>query len=383
MTELGESQMPSTSLKSERMLVSMGPQHPSTHGVLRLLLQTDGEVVEKADPHLGYLHRCAEKIGESLPYQQYIPYTDRMDYLASMNENWAWCVTVEKMCGLEVPPRAEYIRLIIGELNRIASHLVALGTFGLDTGAWTPLLLAFREREACLDIFEAVCGARLTYNYYRIGGVVWDLLPEHVQAISDFVGQFDEKLDALDDLLTNNHIFVRRTADVGLVTAEQAIEYGFTGPNLRASGVDWDLRRDEPYSVYPELEFEVPVGKGIKGTVGDSWDRYWVRVQEMRQCARLIRQAIDRLPPGKHLGKVPKMLKAPKDREIYFRMENPRGELGFYVIGGGKNIPYRVKVRAPTFVSLCHIEDIWTNIYVADLVAALGSLDIVMGQVDR
>lgn len=383
MTESEDSQITSTTLKGERMLISMGPQHPSTHGVLRLLLQTDGEVIERADPHLGYLHRCAEKIGESLPYQQYIPYTDRMDYLASMNENWAWCHTVEKLCGIKVPPRGEYIRLIMGELNRIASHLIALGTFGLDTGAWTPLLLAFRERETCLDIFEAVCGARLTYNYYRIGGVVWDLYPEHIQAILDFVGQFDEKLDALDDLLTNNHIFVRRTANVGLVTAEQAIEYGFTGPNLRASGVDWDLRRDEPYSVYPELEFEVPVGKGIKGTVGDSWDRYWVRIQEMRQSARLIRQAIDRLPPGKHVGKVPKILKAPKDREIYVRMENPRGELAFYVIGGGKNVPYRVRVRAPTFVSLCHIEDIWTNIYVADLVAALGSLDIVMGQVDR
>jgi len=375
--------MSPTSLKSERMLISMGPQHPSTHGVLRLLLQTDGEVVERAEPHLGYLHRCAEKIGENLQYKQFTPYTDRMDYIAAMNENWAWCRAVEEMCALEVPPRAEYIRVIIGELNRIASHLIALGTFGLDTGAWTPLLLAFRERETCLDIFEAVCGARLTYNYIRVGGVLWDLLPEHVEAISDFVDRFEEKLDALDDLLTNNHIFVKRTANVGVITAEQAIEYGQTGPILRASGVDWDLRRDEPYSVYPELEFEIPVGRGIKGTTGDSWDRYWVRVQEMRQASRLIRRAVDRLPPGDFCGKAPKVLKGPKGREVYVRTENPRGEIAFYVVSDGKNMPYRVKVRAPTYVSLCLVEDLFSNVYVADLVAALGSLDIVMGQVDR
>jgi NADH-quinone oxidoreductase subunit D len=372
-----------STLKSERMLISMGPQHPSTHGVLRLLLQTDGEVVEHAEPHIGYLHRCAEKIGENLTYQQFTPYTDRMDYLASMNENWAWCRAAEEMCGLEVPPRGEYIRVIIGELNRIASHLVALGTFGLDTGAFTPFLLAFREREACLTIFEAVCGARLTYNYIRVGGVLWDLLPEHVEMITKFLDQFEAKVDSLDDLLTNNLIFIRRTANIGTLSAEQAIEYGWTGPNLRASGVDWDLRRDEPYSVYPELEFDVPVGHGMKGETGDSWDRYWVRVQEMRQAVRLIRQALDQLPPGDHCGKVPKVMKAPKGREVYVRTENPRGELAFYLISEGKNIPYRVKVRAPTFVSLCHIEDLWGSMYVADLVAAVGSLDIVMGQVDR
>jgi NADH-quinone oxidoreductase subunit D len=375
--------LPTGALKSERMLISMGPQHPSTHGVLRLLLQTDGEVVETAEPYLGYLHRCAEKIGENLTYNQYTPYTDRMDYLASMNENWAWCRAVETLCGVKVPERAEYIRVIVCELNRIASHLLALGTHGLDTGAFTPFLLAFREREHVVLILEAICGARLTYNYVRIGGVLWDLLQEHIEMTLKWLDQFDARLDEINDLLTHNHIFVRRTANVGIVTPEEAVEYGFTGPNLRASGIDWDLRRDEPYSVYPELSFEIPVGRGIKGTVGDSWDRYWVRFEEMRQCSRMIRQAIEHLPAGPHCGPVPKVLKAPKGREVYVRTENPRGELAFYIVSEGKNIPYRVKVRAPAFVSLCVIEDLWTNIFVADLVAAVGSLDIVMGQVDR
>jgi NADH-quinone oxidoreductase subunit D len=375
--------MAPSSLKSERMLISMGPQHPSTHGVLRLLLQTDGEVVERADPHIGYLHRCAEKIGENLTYQQFTPYTDRMDYLASMNENWAWCRAVETLCEVEVPYRAEYLRVLICELNRIASHLVALGTFGLDTGAFTPFLLAFREREAILTIFDHICGARLTYNYVRIGGVLWDFLPEHVAMIQKFIDQFEAKLDELDDLLTHNHIFVRRTANIGIITAEQAVEYGLTGPNLRASGVDFDLRRDETYSVYPELSFEVPLGSGMKGTVGDSWDRYWVRVQEMREATKIIRQALEQLPPGDHQGKVPKVLKAPKGREAYVRTENPRGELAFYLVSDGRNIPYRARTRAPAFVSLCPIEDLFQNMYVADLVAAVGSLDIVMGQVDR
>jgi NADH-quinone oxidoreductase subunit D len=375
--------MTTQSLRSERMLVSMGPQHPSTHGVLRLLLQTDGEVVEHTEPHLGYLHRCAEKIAENLTYAQFTPYTDRMDYLASMNENWAWCRAVEKLCNLEVPPRAEYIRVIVCEINRIASHLIALGTHGLDTGAVTPFLLAFREREYLMTIFEAVCGARLTYNYVRVGGVLWDLLPEHIELILQFVNQFEEKLDALNDLLTSNQIFIKRTANVGVITREQAIDYGFTGPNLRGSGVDWDLRRDVPYSVYPELEFSIPVGRGEKGMTGDSWDRYWIRVEEMRQSNRMIRQAVEQLPGGPWAGKVPKVLKAPKGREVYVSTENPRGELGFYIVSDGKNIPYRVKTRAPAFVSLCHIEDLWRNIYLADLVAAVGSLDIVMGQVDR
>jgi NADH-quinone oxidoreductase subunit D len=365
------------------MMISMGPQHPSTHGVLRLLLQTDGEIVEKAEPYLGYLHRCAEKIGENLTYIQYTPYTDRMDYLASMNENWAWCRAVETLTGIQVPLRAEYIRVIVCELNRIASHLLALGTHGLDTGAFTPFLLAFREREKTVLILEAICGARLTYNYVRIGGVLWDLLPEHIEMTLKFLDQFEARLDELNDLLTHNHIFIRRTANVGVITPDQAIEYGFTGPNLRASGIDWDLRRDDPYSVYPELKFEIPVGKGMKGTVGDSWDRYWVRFEEMRQCARMTRQAIEQLPAGPICAKVPRVLKAPMGREVYVRTENPRGELAFYIVSDGKNIPYRVKVRAPTFISLCMIEDLWTNIFVADLVAAVGSLDIVMGQVDR
>ncbi len=370
-------------LRSEHMLISMGPQHPSTHGVLRLMLETDGEIVDRAEPHLGYLHRCAEKIGENLTFQQFTPYTDRMDYLASMNENWAWCRAVEALTDLEVPYRAEYIRLIICELNRIASHLLALGTFGLDTGAFTPFLLAFREREKILNIFEAVCGARLTYNYVRVGGVLWDLLPEHVEMTREFLLQFTPKLEELNDLLSNNHIFVKRTGNVGIISAEDAIEYGFTGPNLRASGIDWDLRRDEPYSVYPEVEFEVCVGKGLKGTVGDSWDRYYVRVQEMFECSKMILQALDQLPPGEICGKVPKVLKAPKGREVYVRTENPRGELAFYIVSSGKNIPHRVKTRAPAFVSLCPIEDLFHHMYVADLVAALGSLDVVMGQVDR
>jgi NADH-quinone oxidoreductase subunit D len=367
---------------TEELLINMGPQHPSTHGVLRLLLRTDGELVLEVVPHIGYLHRCAEKIGENLTPQQYIPYTDRLDYLSAMNNNLTYALAIERLAGVEVPPRATYIRMIMAELNRIGSHLVTFGCFGMDMGAWTPFLYGFREREHIIDLFEATCGARLTYSYITIGGVTHDLPDGFADACRRFLDYFGPKIDEYDQLLSFNQIFIKRTANVGTVSPEQAIAYGLSGPILRACGVRWDLRRVSPYCFYDRMDFEIPIGQGTMGAAGDSWERYYIRILEMRQSVRIIRQALDQLPDGPVRAKTPRTLRIPPG-EIYFETENPRGQLGFYVITDGSPIPYRVKARGPSFCNLCIVNRICRNILVADIPAILGSIDVVMGEVDR
>jgi NADH-quinone oxidoreductase subunit D len=350
----------SVDVESEEMLVNMGPQHPSTHGVLRIVLRTDGEMVLEAVPHLGYLHRCKEKIAENLAYYQYIGYTDRLDYLAAMNNNHAWSMAVEKLADIEVPRRAEYIRVLAAELNRIASHLVSFGTYGLDMGAFTPFLYAFREREYILDLFEQLCGARLTLSYINIGGVTWDLPPGFLDKLSEFLDYLEPKIDEYNDLLSFNHIFIKRTANVGVCSKDQCIKYALSGPMIRGSGIPLDLRRDRPYSIYDKLEFDVIVGSGMKGTLGDCWDRYWVKMQEMKQCVKILRQVIAQMPEGSF-----------------------RGHLGFYIESQGGVIPYRVKIRGPSFVNLAITGELCRNVLLADVPAIVGSIDIVMGEVDR
>jgi NADH-quinone oxidoreductase subunit D len=369
-------------VESEEMLVNMGPQHPSTHGVLRVVLRTDGEMVLEAVPHLGYLHRCKEKIGENLAYYQFIGYTDRLDYLSAMNNNHAWSMTVEQLANIVVPPRAEFIRVIAVELNRIASHLVSFGTYGLDMGAFTPFLYAFREREYILDLFEQLCGARLTLSYINVGGVTWDLPPQFLEKVSEFLDYFSPKIDEYNDLLTNNHIFIRRTANVGVVSRRQCIGYALSGPMIRGSGIPLDLRKERPYSIYDRLEFDVCVGSGMHGTLGDCWDRYWVKMQEMKQCVRIIRQCIEQMPSGAFRAKLPRSMKVAPG-EVYAEYENPRGHLGFYIESQGGTIPYRVKIRGPSFVNLAVIGELCRNVLLADVPAIIGSIDIVMGEVDR
>lgn len=369
-------------VQSEEMLVNMGPQHPSTHGVLRIVLRTDGEMVLEAVPHLGYLHRCKEKIGENLAYYQFMPYTDRLDYLSAMNNNHAWSMAVEKLAGIEVPKRAEFIRVLAVELNRIASHLVSFGTYGLDMGAFTPFLYAFREREYILDLFEQLCGARLTLSYINVGGVTWDLPPLFAEKLTEFLDYFEPKIDEYNDLLSYNHIFIKRTANVGVVSREQCIGYALTGPMIRGSGIPLDLRRDRPYSVYDQLAFDVCVGDGSRGTLGDCWDRYWVKMQEMSQSVRILRQCLNQMPDGPHRARLPKNLKVPPG-EVYEEYENPRGHLGFFIESQGGVVPYRVKIRGPSFVNLAVAGELCRNVLLADVPAIIGSIDIVMGEVDR
>jgi len=373
-------------VQTEEMLVNMGPQHPSTHGVLRVVLRTDGEMVLEAVPHIGYLHRCAEKIGESVPYNQFIPYTDRMDYLAGMNENWAYCRAVEELAGIELPRRAEFIRIIIGELNRIASHLVSFGTYGLDIGAFTPFLYAFREREYILDLFEMVCGARLTYSYFTIGGSTYDLPEGYLEKITEFLDYFEPKIKEYNDLLSHNHIFIKRTANVGVISPELCKAYALTGPVIRGSGIAYDLRRDKPYSLYPELEFDVCVGRGEKGVLGDCWDRYIVRMLEIEQSVKIIRQAIKMIPvsgeEANYRVKLSRNFK-PDAGEVYVETENPRGILGFFLESQGGPMAYRCKVRAATFCNLSVTNVLCRDCLLADVPAIIGSIDVVMGQVDR
>ncbi len=376
-------------LRTEEMLVNMGPQHPSTHGVLRIVLRTDGEMVLEAIPHIGYLHRCAEKIGENLQPYQYIPYTDRMDYLAGMNNNQAFAVAVERLAGIKVPPRGQAIRVIFSELNRIASHLVSLGTYGLDMGAFTPFLYCFREREMILDLFEAACGARLTYSYLTVGGAHHDVPEGWVDRLREFLDYFETKIPDYNNLLSFNHIFVKRTTRVGVISPEDAVRWGLTGPVLRGSGVRWDLRKSLPYDAYETYEFDIPIAQpGGTGeipeevVVGDCWSRYYVRVLEMTQSVRIIRQALDRLPPGEVTAAKVTGIKLPSD-EVYVEVENPRGQLGFYVRGDGSAIPSRVKARGPSFCNLSICTHVCRNVLLADIPAIIGSIDVVMGEVDR
>lgn len=374
---------------TEEMLVNMGPQHPSTHGVLRVVLRTDGELVLEAVPHIGYLHRCAEKIGENLQPFQFIPYTDRMDYLAGMNNNQGFALAVERLAGIEAPPRAKVIRVIFAELNRIASHLVSFGTYGLDMGAFTPFLYAFRERESILDLFEEACGARLTYSYITIGGVTDDLPEGWVDRCNDFLDYFDPKIKDYNDLLSYNHIFLKRTSNVGVISKEDAVGWGLTGTCLRACGVRWDLRKVLPYDGYEQYDFEVPIGLhgGVDGrplgvVQGDCWSRYFIRVLEMVQSVRIIRQALARLPEGPVIADKVQKMKLPAG-EAYVEVENPRGQLGFYVQGDGSMIPSRVKARGPSFCNLSITHHVCRQVLLADVPAIIGSIDVVMGEVDR
>lgn len=372
-------------IKTEEMILNMGPQHPSTHGVLRLELVTDGEIVTHVTPHLGYLHRCFEKHGEELTYQQIIPFTDRMDYLASMNNNHAFNLAVEKLCKIEVPRKVEFIRVIVAELQRIASHLVAVGTFGLDIGAVTPFLWAFKDREMILNMFERLTGARMLYNYMWPGGVARDFPAGFHQEIRDFVTYFRPNITRLNNILSTNHIFITRTANVGILPADVAMNYNCTGPVLRGSGVKWDLRKDETYSIYNEFEFDVPVGSGSVGTLGDCWDRYMVRVQEMEESCKIIEQALDKFPMDDTTdvqAAVPRRVK-PAVGEVYARAENPRGELGYYIISDGGVKPFRVKAKSPCFVNLGVLPALSKGVMVSDVIAILGSIDIVLGEIDR
>ena len=369
-------------LKTEEMVLNMGPQHPSTHGVLRLELVIEGEIIKDVIPHIGYLHRCFEKHCEVMSYPQIIPYTDRMDYLASMGNEFGYVVAMERLMGIEIPERVEYIRVIMAELQRIASHLVALGTYGADIGAFTPFLFCFRDRERILNLFEITCGARLLYNYMWIGGVSHDLHPDFIRLAKEFIKDFRPNLKELNDLLTFNQIFLDRTANVGILPAETAINYGITGPNLRASGIKWDLRINDPYSIYDKFDFEIPIGKGEKGTVGDCWDRYYMRMLEMEESLKIVEQALDQIPEGDVSSAIPKRVKPPEG-QIYARVENPRGELGYFIVSNGTLNPARVKVRAPSFVNMEVFGELCKGHMVADVVAILGSIDIVLGEIDR
>ena len=365
------------------MILSMGPQHPSTHGVLRLALVTDGEIVKQVTPHLGYMHRCFEKHAEALDYPAIIPYTDRIDYLAAMNQNLTYVLTIEKLMGLKVPERVEYIRVIMCEFNRIASHLVSIGTFGLDIGAFTPFLWSFIDREKILDLLEWVSGARMLYNYIWIGGVGRDLPEGWVEQAKSFLDYFEPRVDDLNNLLSYNKIFIERTANVGILTAEKAISYGVTGPNLRASGVQWDLRRNDPYSIYDRFDFDVPIGREIYGPLGSCWSRYMVRVWEIEQSMKIIRQAFAALPAGDVQEALPKRARVPKG-EVYVRTETPRGEMGFYLISDGTDKPFRLKCRAPSFSNISAIVDMLdSRTMIADIVAVVGSIDIVLCDIDR
>ncbi len=370
------------SVKTEEMILNMGPQHPSTHGVLRLELELEGELIKDVKPHIGYLHRCFEKHAEAMTYPQVIPYTDRMDYLASMYNNFGYVVTVEKLLGIEVPERVEYIRVIMGELQRIASHMVALGTNGLDIGAFTPFLYLFRDRERILSLFEMTCGARLLYNYMWVGGVSHDLHPDFIRLTKEFLNYYKPNIKELNNLLTFNKIFIERTANVGILPLDTAINYGMTGPNLRASGLPFDLRREDPYSIYDRFDYDIPVGEGLMGTLGDCWDRYYVRVLEIEQSIKILEQALEQIPEGDVSSAIPKRIKPPVG-SIYGRVENPRGELGYFIISDGTVNPFRVKVRGPSFVSLEVFGELCKGHLVSDVVAILGSIDIVLGEVDR
>ena len=377
---------------SEEMIVSMGPQHPSTHGVLKLELKLDGEVVREAIPHIGYLHRCFEKHAENLSYPQIIPFTDRLDYIAAMNSNWGFCLAVEKLMAADgkkkaapVPERAEYLRVLICELNRIASHLLAFGTYGMDIGAFTPFLYAFRDREKILLLFEKICGARLTYNFVRVGGVSRDMPPDFLDEVKEFIDYFEPKIDDYNELLTGNSIFIGRTAGVAVMDTEMAINYGVTGPNLRGAGPQWDLRKHEPYSIYDRFDFDIPYGKDMPGlnvVAGDCWSRYKVRMDEMKESVRIVRQILEGGIPDGPIQAEMKAVRPPKG-EIFFRSEAPRGELGFYIVSDGTPKPVRVKAKSPCFTALSALQELSRGLMLADIIAIIGSIDIVMGEVDR
>ena len=387
---------------TETMTLNMGPQHPSTHGVLRLVLELDGEVVVKVTPHIGYLHRGIEKLSEHRTYHQILPLTDRLDYLAPMSNNLGYIVAVEKLMAVEVPERAETIRIIMAELTRLESHLVWIACHALDIGAMTVFIYAFRERETVMEIYELISGARMTSNFFRVGGLSQDVPDEFVKKVSDFIDVMPGYLDQYEGLLTTNPIWLKRTVGNGVISAEDAIDIGLTGPALRGSGVDWDLRRDNPYSGYEKYQFKVPVGENC-----DTFDRYKVRLVEMREACKIVRQGLDRLKPGPVLADCPQVCYPPKESvynsieglihhfkiasegfaapegEVYQGIEAPKGELGFYIVSDGGNKPERLRIRPPSFVNLQAIEQMSVGAMIADLVAVIGTLDIVLGEIDR
>ncbi len=360
------------------LVINMGPQHPSTHGVLRVILRLDGERVVDCDVVIGYLHRGIEKLSEHRDYAQLVLLTDRMDYLAAATNNLGYVETVEKLMQLEVPRRAQYIRTMLSELQRIASHLIWLGTHAMDIGAMTVFLYGMRERELILDLFEEYCGARLTYNAMRVGGLPQDLPPGWDRKVREFCTQLEEKVVEYETLLTHNRIWLERTRGIGAISGPDAIAIGLSGPPLRASGVMRDIRKDEPYAAYGEFEFDVPLGAR-----GDTYDRYLVRLEEFHQSVRIIRQALDGLPEGPVIGKVPRVIKPPAG-ETYHAIEAPKGELGFFIAADGKSSsPYRFRVRPPSFCNLQALRQLIRGHLVADVVALIGTIDIVLGEVDR
>ncbi|MBC8876947.1 MAG: NADH-quinone oxidoreductase subunit D [Planctomycetes bacterium] len=387
-------------VRTDEMLVNMGPQHPSTHGVLRVVLRTDGEIVSEVEPHIGYLHRCAEKIGENVTPRQWIPYTDRMDYLAGMNMNLGLSLLAEKILGHEVPEKGKHLRVIIAELNRIASHLVAMGAYGLDLGAFTPFLYAFRQREDILNLFEEACGARLTYSYITPGGVTGDLPSGWLEQCEKFLVDFEPIIQEYHTLLTSNAIFIKRTAGIGVLPPDMAIDYGCTGPVLRASGVDYDLRRDgdayytemydgytyqvivEKDGHYPQDHHYPPVPRDA--VLGDSWHRFYVRMLEVVQSMDIVRQAMERYSaadgdcgtPVKFNQKLPK-------GEAYLETECPKGQMGFYIVSDGTAIPWRARARSSCFCNLSVLSELCRGCLIADVPAVVGSLDIVLGEIDR
>jgi NADH-quinone oxidoreductase subunit D len=387
---------------TETMTLNMGPQHPSTHGVLRLVLELDGEVITKITPHIGYLHRGVEKLSEHRTYHQILPLTDRLDYLAPMSNNLGYILAVEKLMAIEVPERAETIRIIMAELTRLQSHLVWIACHALDIGAMTVFIYAFRERETIMEIYELISGARMTSNFFRVGGLSQDVPEEFVKKVSDFIDVMPGYLDQYEGLLTTNPIWLKRTIGNGVISAEDAIDFGITGPALRGSGVDLDLRRDNPYGGYEKYQFKVPVGENC-----DTFDRYKVRLVEMREACKIVRQGLDRLKPGPVLADCPQVCYPPKESvynsieglihhfkiasegfpapegEVYQGVEAPKGELGFYIVSDGGNKPERLRIRPPSFVNLQAIEKMSKGTMIADLVAVIGTLDIVLGEIDR
>lgn len=364
-------------VRTEELLLNVGPQHPSTHGVFRIVVKLDGEVITEADPVMGYLHRGTEKLAEDLTYTQIIPYTDRMDYVAAMTNNYVLVHAVETLMGLEIPERAEFLRLIVMELQRVASHLVWWGTYLLDIGAMSPFLYAFRDREVIIDLFNELCGARLTYNYMRVGGVKWDAPAGWIDKVREFIPYMRKKIEEYDNLVSGNEIFLARIKGVGKYDAKTAVSYGLSGANLRSAGVKWDLRKDQPYSLYDRFDFDVPVGKN-----GDCYDRYLIRVEEIRQSLRILEQAVAQFPQnGDTMGKVPKIIRPPKG-EVYSRIESPRGEIGCYIVSTGKPTPYRLKFRRPSFINLQILPKLLVGESMTNLITILGGVDIVVGEVD-
>jgi len=366
----------------EEMILNFGPQHPSTHGVINFMVETDGEVIRKAIPDVGYLHRSIEKIGEQVGYPGFMPFTDRIDYVAAMFPNEGYAIAVERLLQVEVPPRAQWLRAISCELCRIASHLISVGTMAMDIGAFTPMLHGVRERETVNDLMEALCGSRLTYNYHRIGGVAFDLPEGWRDRTLRFLDHFDRFLVEFDRLISFNEVFVKRLAGVAIIPAPLAVDYGLSGPNLRGSGVDFDLRRDMPYAAYPHFRFQIPVGKGFVGTVGDAFDRFYVRCLEMAESSKIVRQALESLPDGEYMAKVPRRIK-PEPGEAMSRVESARGEMAYYVVSDGTEKAARVRVRTGSFTAMGIVDAISPGLMVADLVALIASLDVVAPEIDR